>query len=196
MSLASRRGMREVSLNDVATETGLSKSGLFGHFRSKDDLHVQLLDHAAEKFRGIMAPAFAAPRGEARLRAVFDRWMTWAYDDELPGGCVFARASLELGDDTGRVARRLRRWQLEWLDSLARVTQTAIDEGSLAADVDPGQFARELYGIFLMHHFLRRTLRETTARRRTETAFERLLDRNRPRPRTRRVAKNARSVVF
>src|SRR5690242_12974022 len=87
--LASRLGLEGVSIGRLAGELGLSKSGLFAHFGSKEDLQVRTLDHAAERFTEVVVkPALAAGRGEPRVRALFERWLRWPQAVPQPGGCL------------------------------------------------------------------------------------------------------------
>ena len=101
--LASQVGLGGLTIGSLATQTGLSKSGLFAHFRAKESLQVQVLEHAAAQFRDfVIVPALAAPRGEPRLRELFDRWLDWI-GNGLPGGCLFISASYEFDDQPGPV---------------------------------------------------------------------------------------------
>src|SRR5262245_18736136 len=101
--LASRDGLEGLSLGRLAAEIGLSKSGLFAHFQSKEELQVEVLRQAAQRFIEVVwGPALRAPRGEPRLRQLFTGWLRWLDDPTSPGGCVFAAASVELDDHDGR----------------------------------------------------------------------------------------------
>src|SRR5688572_11771170 len=100
--LASRDGLSGLSLGKLAGELGLSKSGLFAHFGSKEGLEVEVLKAAAERFtEQVLRPALSAPRGVARLRKLFKNWLSWANDPEQPGGCIFMAAAAELDDTEG-----------------------------------------------------------------------------------------------
>ena len=100
--LASRIGLGGITIGALAGDLDLSKSGLFAHFRSKEALQLQVLEHAAARFTElVIRPALAAPRGEPRLRALFDRWRRWPEASGLPGGCLFVQAAVELDDQPG-----------------------------------------------------------------------------------------------
>jgi AcrR family transcriptional regulator len=173
--LASQVGLAGLTIGSLATRTGLSKSGLFAHFRSKESLQVQVLDRAAERFRDIVVfPALSAPRGEPRLRALFEGWLSWS--TALRGGCVFVAASAEFDDQPGPVRDRLVRDQRDWFETIARVVQTAVTEGHLRPGVDPDQFGQDLYGVLLAFHHVGRLLGDPAAERRARTAFEALLN--------------------
>src|SRR4030095_3908806 len=93
---ASVDGLEGITLGRVAADVGMSKSGLFAHFDSKETLQVDVLNAAAEKFvEVVVAPALKAPRGERRLRALFDHWLEWEQHKSLPGGCIFMHAAAE-----------------------------------------------------------------------------------------------------
>src|SRR4051812_39686689 len=96
MRLASRDGLDGLTVAGLAGELGLSKSGLFAHFGSKDTLQVEVLEAATARFRDtVMRPALKAPRGEPRIRAMFERWLAWGDDPSMPGGCIIVAACAE-----------------------------------------------------------------------------------------------------
>src|SRR3954447_26417659 len=100
---ASRDGLEGLTIGALAAELGLSKSGLFAHFGSKEDLQLAVLAEATRRFENVvLRPAFRAPRGEARVRQVFENWLRWLSDPGSPGGCVFLAAAVELDDQDGR----------------------------------------------------------------------------------------------
>src|SRR5688500_12703389 len=91
---ASVDGLEGISLGKLASDVGMSKSGLFAHFESKEALQLDVLAAASEKFTEVVVrPAFAAPRGEPRVRALFEHWLQWERIESLPGGCVFMHAA-------------------------------------------------------------------------------------------------------
>jgi AcrR family transcriptional regulator len=174
--LASQVGLEGLTIGRLAEELELSKSGLFAHFRSKDALQVETLRFAADLFVDrVVRPALRAPRGEPRVRALFERWYEWARTTPLPGGCIFVAAATELDDREGPARDELVRQQRDWLELIANVARTAIREGHFRGDADPDQFAFELYGIMLASHHATRLLRDPAAERRMRRAFESLL---------------------
>ena len=179
--LASQLGLEGLTIGRLAEDLGLSKSGLFAHFQSKEALQLQLLDFAAARFvEAVVKPTLAAPRGEARIRAAFEHWLEWPKKSSLPGGCFFVAASIELDDRPGPVRDKLVRLQRDWLDTLAGVVRTAVAEGDFRGDVDPEQFAHDLYGIMLAGHHAARLLRDPKAGARTRAGFDALVARARP----------------
>ena len=181
---ASRLGLEGLTIGRLASDLGLSKSGLFAHFQSKEALQVQTLRHAAELFVDrVVRPALKAPRGERRLRALFERWLAWAEADVLKGGCLFVAAATELDDQDGPSRDELVRQQRDWLELIANVARTGIAEGDFRPGLDGEQLAYELYGVMLAYHHARRLLRDPRAPQRARDAFDALVEAARsPRP--------------
>lgn len=178
--LATRVGVGGLSIGQLADDLGMSKSGLFAHFRSKEALQVQLLEHAAAEFvDAVIRPALKKPRGEPRLRALFELWRTWPARGNRRSGCLFVATAAELDDQPGPARDLLVKQQKDWLDTIAGLTRTAIAEGHFTKDVDPDQFAFEMHGIALMYHHATRLLEDPKAEARASSAFEALLARSR-----------------
>lgn len=173
--MASRVGFAGLSIGHLADEVEMSKSGLYAHFRSKEQLQLQTLDRARQRFVDLVVrPALATERGEARLRALFDSWLVWTQEG-LAGGCIFVAAAVELDDQPGPLRDALVRNQRDWLDLIATVASAVVAEGQFRADVDTAQLAHELYGVMLAHHHATRLLHDPAAETRTRHAFESLL---------------------
>ncbi len=180
--LASRDGLSGLTIAGLASETGLSKSGLFAHFGSKDALELQVLEAAIGMFRDtVVRPALKAPRGEARLRAFFERWLAWGDDPRFPGGCLIVAAASELDDKPGPARDYLVAAQKDLLTSLARTVKHAAEVGYLRADVSPDEVAFHLYALILGYHHARRLLADPRSSAFVHAAFERLIDALRPR---------------
>src|SRR4029434_1066244 len=178
-ALASRVGLEGLSIGGLAEDLNLSKSGLFAHFRSKEALQIQVLEHAAARFtEAVIKPALATPRGEPRVRAVFDRWRKWPKENDMPGGCFFVAAATELDDRPAPPRDVLVRQQKDWLDILANVARTAVTEGHFRKNLDVEQFAYELFGIMLAYHYVVRLLSDPKADARADAAFESLITRS------------------
>jgi AcrR family transcriptional regulator len=172
--LSSRVGLGGLTIGSLAAETQLSKSGLFAHFRSKESLQVAVVENAIAQFLDqVVRPALAAPRGERRLRELFERWLGWA--DGSPGGCLFVAAMTEFDDRQGPVRDVLERYQRDWLEGIGLMFQTGITEGEFRDDADPAQFAQDFYGILLGYHYVSRLLRSPGAQARARRALEMLL---------------------
>jgi AcrR family transcriptional regulator len=176
LRLASRDGLGGLSIGVLATELGLSKSGLFAHFGSKEDLQLAVLEVAATRFTDtVMRPAFRAARGEPRIRRLFENWMGWISDPAAPGGCVFLAAATELDDREGRPRDFLVGSQRQLVASLARSARMAVEEGHFDARLDADQFAFDLYSLLLGCSHWKRLLRDPKAEIRARAAFERLV---------------------
>jgi AcrR family transcriptional regulator len=176
VALASTQGIEGVTIGDLASALDLSKSGLFAHFRSKEALQIAVLQAAAERFtRLVVVPALKAPRGEPRVRALFDRWLTWGNCEEMPGGCIFITAAAELDDRPGPVRDVLVQSQKDLLGTVAHAAQIAVDEGHFQGDLDLEQFAFELYAILLSFNHATRLMRDPRAKERAQRTFERLI---------------------
>jgi AcrR family transcriptional regulator len=175
LGLSSVVGLGGLTIGRLADDLELSKSGLFAHFRSKEALQIQVLEHAASLFvESVIKPALLAPRGEPRVQAIFERWLDWPKTNPLPGGCVFVQAASELDDRPGPVRDLLVRQQKDFLEVIGNTVRTAIAEGHFRKDVDPEQFAQDLYGVMLSCHHASRLLRDPRARTRARRAFEAL----------------------
>lgn len=180
LRVASASGLEGLSIGGLARDLGLSKSGLFAHFQSKEALQIQVLEMAGARFlETVLVPALRKPRGEARIREIFDRWIRWSEVCELPGGCIFAAAAVELDDRDGPVRETLVRLQADWHRAVAHAASLAIEVGQFRADLDPDQFAHDLYAIVLGYYHAHRLLRQPQALARTRRAFEALLERAR-----------------
>lgn len=175
--LASQVGLTGLTIGALADHLHLSKSGLFAHFKSKEALQIQVLEHAAAQFvAAVVKPALAEPRGEARLRALFARWLEWEQAAAHPGGCVFVAASSELDDRPGPVRERLAALQRDWLGVIATTFRKGIEAGRIKPGADGEQFAQDFYGVMLAYHLQRRLLDDPRAEARARTAFDRLLE--------------------
>lgn len=180
LGLASTHGLHGLSIGDLASRTGLSKSGLFAHFGSKEHLQQAVLEAAAERFVDrVVRPALKAPRGLTRMRALFDNWLDWLKGSERdgPGGCPILGAAFELDDQTGPLRDMLVCQQKDWLASIGRMVEGAKLTGEIRADIDTAQVAFELQGIALASHFSAHLVGDPMAEPRARAAFEGLLAR-------------------
>ena len=178
LKLATQVGFEGLTIGRLADDLKLSKSGLFAHFGSKENLQVKVLELASRRFVDeVVRPAIGAPRGIRRVRALFERWLAWEASPNLPGGCPFNAAATELDDRPGPARDYVVRSQHDWLETLANTARTAVQEREFAADLDCEQFAYELQAIMLGHAHASRLMKDPHARARTERAFEALLAR-------------------
>ena len=181
LSLASRVGFTGLTIGQLAEQTGMSKSGLFAHFQSKEQLQLQTLAHARRKFVDVtVRPALAVSRGEKRLRELFEGWLRWE-SEIVPGGCIFVTGSIEFDDQPGPMRDALVADQRDWVDAIATIAETGVAEGDFREDTDPRQIAFEIQSLTLGYHHFTRLLADEQAESRVRTAFEAILDRARAR---------------
>lgn len=174
--IASTVGLQGLTIGSLATKTELSKSGLFAHFQSKEALQLAVLQHARDRFVDlIMRPAVRQPRGEPRLRALFDGWLRWTSGDILPGGCPFIAAGVEFDDQPGAIHDFLVTDQRDLIESVGLIVRSGIAEGHFREDLDPEQLAQDLYGVLVSFAHFTRLLRDPKAEDRARRAFEALL---------------------
>lgn len=170
--IAARLGLEGLTIGTLASSAGLSKSGLFAHFGSKEELQLATLAHARDTFIDqVLRPALSRPRGEPRLRAFFEHWLT-SCRDGLPAGCLYMSSKLEFDDRPGRVREQLVRDWRDLYDSMVQMVRAGVTEGEFRADTDPEQFAQELDGIILAFFFAHRLLRDPATEQRARRAFE------------------------
>lgn len=175
----SKSGLGGVTLGVLADQVGMSKSGLFAHFRSKDEVQIELLEYSSQYGRPhIIEPAMKKPEGLPRLRAVVRNWFGWAPRSGLPGGCPIAAGMFEYDDIESPVRDKIAELEAAWHVFLRSLTQRAVELGHLRADLDPEQFVWELNGIYLAHHVSQRFLRSPESDWRAAAAFDSLVERS------------------
>ncbi|WP_420125087.1 TetR/AcrR family transcriptional regulator [Longimicrobium sp.] len=173
---ASVEGLEGISLGRLAADVGMSKSGLFAHFTSKEELQIDVLEAASARFAEIvLKPAMQEPRGEPRVRSLFEHWLVWERHESLPGGCVFMHAAAELDDRPGPARDTLVSWQRQWLAFLAKAARIAVDAGHFRADLDSALFAFQQLGLVLGYYHARRLLGDPLAEQHARQAFDALV---------------------
>ena len=178
--LAGDIGLEALSLGVLATETGLSKSGLFAHFKSKEALQLDVIEEVIDRFsKSVIRPALSEPRGEPRVRVFFDRYLDWVAYCRPNGGCIYISLCQEYADRPGPVRDKLVASQVEFSATLARIVQTAKDEGHFRADLDAQQFTFEFIGIEMAFQHQLKFLRSPNALPYARAAFDDLLARSR-----------------
>ena len=174
VEIAGRLGVAGLTIGTLASATGMSKSGLYAHFRSKEALQLAVLASAREHFVDqVIRPALAAPRGEPRVRTLFERWL--ATSSSGAAGCLFVSAATEFDDQPGAVRDQLVRDHWDLGESLAQMYRSGVKDGTFRDDLAPEQFSHDLHGLMLAHFHACRLLRDPAADERTRFAFERLL---------------------
>lgn len=180
--LARVDGLEGLTIGNLASAAGMSKSGVFAHFGSREDLQLCILDAASQAFSDLVfRPALRERRGLPRLKTIARNWLAFLRgmgSDE--GGCIMMAAASEYDDRPGPVRDRVQTMQRRLRSELERAVQMAIDAGDLRADSDAAQFAFELYALVLGTHHDLRLFGSEAAAPRAERAFEALLKRHLP----------------
>jgi len=149
-SLATVDGLEGLSIGNLAAAIGMSKSGLYAHFGSKQELQLATVDEAERIFdEEVVQPALAARPGLAQLAAVCEAFFGYLRDRTFPGGCFFAATAMEMGPRTGPVKERVAAIQSGFAEMLRAFAATAIDQHELPAREDPSRLAFELHAILL-----------------------------------------------
>jgi AcrR family transcriptional regulator len=179
LNIARRLGLEGLTIGSLAEAMGMSKSGLFAHFGSREDLQLAVLEHGAKLYADVvLMPALKVERGLPRLRALFERWLDWTLQTATPGGCIMISTAHEKDDRPGPIREAAVQMQRRGISVTERAVRLAVEEGHLRNDTDPEQIAFELLGIVLASHNHGRLLGDKEARRRALTAFDALIARH------------------
>ncbi len=179
--LLSVGGFAQVTVGVLAQRAGMSKSGLFAHFGSKEEVQLDLMDEVVRMSSACFVdPAMRLAPGLARLRALVYGWFGWTGKAGLSGGCPIAAGLFELDDvaESDPVRQRLLSLEERWRELLVTTTGEAVATGELMRNLDVDQFVWELCGIYLNHHVSERFLHDPAAVTRAHTAFEALVERS------------------
>lgn len=175
LGLASHVGLEGLSIGALAEVTQMSKSGVFAHFGSREDLQIAVIREYHAKFEDeVFHPALREPRGLPRLRALFERWVK-RVSVELDSGCIYISGAVEFDDRPGPVRDALASMVVAWHGALERAIGLAVQEGHLVPDTDATQMLFELHGLILALHHDARFLRLPGALDRARLAFEHVL---------------------
>lgn len=153
VDLASLEGLEGLTIGRLADELKMSKSGLFAHFGSREELQLATVEMARQVFvEHVIRPALAAPEGAPRLWALCDAWVRYVEHPVFPGGCFFAAAAFEFDSRPGAVRDRVAAAVKQWLATLTRAVEGAIAAGHLKANLDANQFAFEIKSLGIGAH--------------------------------------------
>lgn len=176
LAAASILGLGALSIGQLAKRMGLSKSGLFAHFGSKESLQMAVLEEVVDRFvRQVIRPALKAPSGEERLRVLYSKWIAWGGTRGFPGGCPLMAASIEFDDQPGPLHDYVVTQQRAWIDAIRRMANKAIAEGSFRPDVDLDQFAFEFNAVGLGFNYALRLHKDSEAADRARRAFQHVI---------------------
>jgi AcrR family transcriptional regulator len=175
LGLASQMGLEGLSIGALAELMCMSKSGVFAHFGSREELQISVIREYHERFAAeVFTPAIREPRGLPRLRALFERWLR-RVSVEIDSGCIYISGAVEFDDRPGPVRDALAQMVRTWHGTLEKAIRLAIDERHLRADTDPHQLLFEIHGLILSLHHDARFLKLPGALARAQIAFERML---------------------
>jgi AcrR family transcriptional regulator len=172
---ASHTGLEGLSIGALAEVTQMSKSGVFAHFGSREELQISVIREYHARFEDeVFFPAILAARGLPRLRALFERWIR-RVSFELDSGCIYISGAVEFDDRPGPVRDALVAMVRDWQAALERAVKQSVLEGHLPTDTDPQQTVFELHGLILALHHDARLLRNPGALDRARAGFDRVL---------------------
>lgn len=178
--LASKDGLASLTIGQLAKASGMSKSGLFAHFNSKENLQIAVLEYTGEYFtQRVIQPARLAepPSIETKLRLLLQNWLEW--NQSFQGSCLFLDVWKESGESDDPVQQALAEITQRWLNYLCRQVEKAKESGEFSAELDPWQFVFQLYGVYLSSHLFLSLSLETAEHQRFWTGIDKLFETSR-----------------
>lgn len=176
LELASRQGLEGLTIGLLADKMNMSKSGVFAHFGSREDLQLEVLKLYHHRFeQEVFTPSMKEPRGILRLKSMFARWVK-RVSVEIASGCIYISGAVEYDDRPGPIREELVAMVRAWQGALLRSVQQSIETGDLKADTDAEQVVYEMYGLILALHHDARFLRMPGSVERARLGFSRLID--------------------
>ncbi|MCM5570827.1 TetR/AcrR family transcriptional regulator [Burkholderiaceae bacterium FT117] len=180
LELASRDGLEGLTIGALAERMQMSKSGVFAHFGSREDLQIAVLREYERRFvEDVLVPGLQSPRGLPRLRAIIGRWLDRTAF-EATSGCIWISGATEYDDRPGAVREELVGMVRAWQRELSRAIRQAVETGELAAGLDVDELVFQLYGVILVLHHDGRLLDSPDALARARRSVERLIESYRP----------------
>ena len=177
LDLSSRDGLEGLTIGLLADKMNMSKSGVFAHFGSREELQISVVHEYHDRFeQEVFYPALEAPRGIPRLRALFDNWMQRS-SLEIDSGCIYISGAVEFDDRTGPVRDALVESVSTWHAAMRRTIVQSVECGDLRADTDANQVLFEIHGLILALHYEARFLRSEGSIARAEAGFNSILGR-------------------
>ena len=176
LELSSRDGLEGLTIGVLADRMNMSKSGVFAHFGSREDLQLEVVKLYHHRFeQEVFFPSVREPRGLPRLQSMFDRWLE-RVSVEIASGCIYISGAVEYDDRPGPIREELVKMVQDWQDALRRAARQAIEVGHLRPDADAEQLVYEMYGLILALHHDARFLRSPGAVERAHRGFARLIE--------------------
>lgn len=175
LNLSSRDGLEGLTIGLLADKMNMSKSGVFAHFGSREDLQIEVLKLYHQHFeQEVFYPSMKEPRGLPRLKSMFARWVK-RVTVEIDSGCIYISGAAEYDDRPGPIREELEGMVRAWQDALYRCAGQAVEMGHLRDDTDPQQMVYEMYGLMLALHHDARFIKRPGSVERAQIGFERLL---------------------
>jgi len=176
LALAARDGLEGLTIGLLADQMQMSKSGVFAHFGSREDLQLEVIRLYNANFeQEVFYPALTQKRGLPRLQAMFANWIK-RVSEEIASGCIYISGAVEYDDRPGELREKLSEMVTTWQRALRRATVQAIECGDLKADTDPDQLVFEMYGLILALHHDARFLKIPSSFDKVQTGFQRLIN--------------------
>lgn len=176
LDLASREGLEGLTIGLLAEKMSMSKSGVFAHFGSREDLQIAVVKQYHDRFeQEVFYPSLQKPRGLPRLRAMFEQWVK-RVSVELASGCIYISGAVEYDDRPGPIRDALIGIVKEWREALLKCVQQSIEAGDLKSSTDPLQVVYEMNALVLGLHHDTRFLKIPQSIERTQHSFERLIE--------------------
>ncbi|MCM0043309.1 MAG: TetR/AcrR family transcriptional regulator [Burkholderiaceae bacterium] len=176
LATASRDGLEGLTIGTLAERMGMSKSGVFAHFGSREDLQIEVLKLYNHQFeQEVFYPSLRAARGLPRLQGLFARWVD-RVSREIASGCIYISGAVEYDDRPGPIRDQLIGMVQAWQFALRRAADLAVAEGHLPAATDTEQLVFEMYGLVLALHHDARFIRSPRAIAHAQAGFARLID--------------------
>lgn len=179
LSMVRNLGFESVSIATLASAVGMSKSGLFAHFNSKEKMHLMILDHAAQTFSDeVFRKSVKSSKGIPRLEKIITNWINW-YKAGDGGTCPFLAASVEYDAKPGPVKERIKTHTNRLISSLNISAEQCVEVGDFKANTDTKKFAFDLYSLVIGHLIYLRTIEAKSASKIFQQSIQELIDRNR-----------------
>lgn len=177
LSLAAQMGIEGLSIGALAEVTGMSKSGVFAHFGSREELQISVIREYHERFEEeVFRAAMRQPRGLPRLRALIKNWVS-KVATEIDSGCIYISGAVEFDDRPGPVRDALAEAVDAWIGAMTRAVAQACEEKHLAAGADPGQISFEIHALILALHYEARFMRRAGSMARARQGFANIIQR-------------------
>ncbi|TQV88437.1 TetR/AcrR family transcriptional regulator [Aliikangiella coralliicola] len=177
LNMATHTCLSDVTIGALARSAGLSKSGLFAHFNSKENLQVAVIEYASELFaQRVIKPVDQSLGPVGQIRELANNWLNWF--DGYARSCIFIVATVEFDDQPGPVRDVIFQQLNRWVNYLEKITEAAIAQGEFQPDTDGKQFVYELYSLYQGSHMFHWLKKEDEQRTRFHTAFNNLIEKH------------------